>query len=202
MLRHLPYDRVYISNSANYISSTRHLSFAKMSDSKVLIYLLRRDLRIADNPIFHHISTQLDHSFTHLLPIYVFSAQQVEVSGFIPKDGPRSPYPEAKSQVGGFWRCGPHRAKFLSQSVWDLKNDLEGLGNGLCIRVGTVGDVMSSLLIPVDDKEKMKVGAIWMTGEEGSEEKREERDVKRICGKAGVDFKLWPDEKYLVDEYV
>jgi hypothetical protein len=40
-----------------------------------------------------------------------------------------------------------------------------------------------------------------LTGEEGTEEKREERDIKNTCyGKA--DYKIWIDEKYLIDEYV
>jgi deoxyribodipyrimidine photo-lyase len=163
----------------------------------VLVYLLRRDLRLSDNPIFHTLS-QEGHPFTHLLPIYVFPAQQIEVSGFI-DDGTKSPYPEARGQVGNFWRCGPHRAKFLSESVWNLKKRLENMGSGLVIRLGMVGEVARKML---DTDGKMKVGAVWMTGEEGVEEGHEEQDVKKACEDLGVDFKLWVDEKYLVDEYV
>jgi deoxyribodipyrimidine photo-lyase len=167
-----------------------------MPDSRVLIYLMRRDLRVSDNPVFHSLSNDKNHGFTHLLPLYVFPAQQLEVSGFIQGDA-KSPYPEARSQVAGFWRCGPHRVKFLSESVWDVKQSLEKLGSGLCIRVGLVGEVISRML---EAESELKVGAVWMTGEEGYEESREERDVKRACEKKGVDFKLWVDEKYLLDE--
>jgi deoxyribodipyrimidine photo-lyase len=88
----------------------------------VVIYALRRDLRLSDNPVFCELSHEFlsgSPSFTHILPLYVFPADQVEISGFIPEDAeseatPKSPYPEARSQVGGFWRCGPHRAKFLA----------------------------------------------------------------------------------------
>ena len=72
--------------------------------NRILIYLLRRDLRLADNPIFHELArlnSQSKKPFTHLLPVYVFPAQQVEVSGFV-ADGESSPYPEARSKVGGF----------------------------------------------------------------------------------------------------
>lgn len=169
-----------------------------MSPSNVLIYLMRRDLRVADNPILHALSSQKDHGFTHLLPIYVFSAAQVEVSGFIPEGGKKSPYPEARSQVAGFWRCGPHRARFLAESVWDARSGLEHVGSDLCLRVGTVGEVIKGVL----ESEEMKVGCVWMTGEEGGEEKREERDVKQACEKKGVEFKIWEDEKYFIDEYV
>jgi len=177
--------------------TSRHLSTNnKMSDSKLLIYLMRRDLRVSDNPIFHTLSTQSDHGFTHLLPVYVFAAQQVEVSGFIEGEE-KSPYPEARSNVAGFWRCGPHRAKYLAESVWDLKEGLEKVGSGLCIRAGMVGPIIDGLL---KDIKEVKVGAVWMTGEEGVEEKGEERQIKQACENAELDCKIWVDEKYLIDE--
>lgn len=184
----------------------RHQQFsttvAKMSDSKILIYLMRRDLRVGDNPILHSLVDNKDHGFTHLLPLYVFAAQQIEVSGFITEDGGKSPYPDARSQVGAFWRCGPHRAKFVAQSVWDLKNGLEKIGSGLSIRVGMVDEVVQRLIEGFEQTNESKVSAVWMTSEEGVEEKREERSTKNVCEKAGVDFQLWQDEKYLIDEYV
>ncbi|KAJ8067277.1 hypothetical protein OCU04_004637 [Sclerotinia nivalis] len=175
-------------------------TIAKMSDSKILIYLMRRDLRVADNPVLHSLIHNKDHGFTHLLPLYVFAAQQIEVSGFIPEDGGKSPYPEARSQLGAFWRCGPHRAKFLAQSVWDLKDGFEKIGSGLSIRVGMVDEVLKGLIERFEEGAGSKVSAVWMTSEEGVEEKREERSTKNICDKAGVDFKLWQDEKYLIDD--
>jgi deoxyribodipyrimidine photo-lyase len=175
-----------------------------MSSPRILIYLLRRDLRLADSPAFHEISKsfqQPQHPFTHLLPLYVFSAQQLEVSGFISSPDERSPFPEARSQVGGFWRCGPHRAKFLAESVWDLKTSLEGVGSGLVIRAGMVGPVVESILEGFK-KENGEVVGVWMTSEEGVEEEREERDVRAVVEKEGKDFRLLTDEKYFIDEYV
>lgn len=172
-----------------------------MENNQALIYLIRRDLRISDNPILHHLSTQKDQHFKYLLPLYIFNAQQVEVSGFIPEgDGAKSPYPEARSQVGGFWRCGPHRAKFLAESVWDLKGGLEKLGSGLCIRAGSTLDVIRELLPQLGGDRGLKVSAIWMVGEESVEESTGERAVRDACTEADVDFKLWNDEKYLIDE--
>lgn len=172
---------------------------------RVLIYLLRRDLRAADNPVFSEIARLADQSqrsFTHLLPLYVFPAQQIEVSGFLSEQGgvKKSPLPEARSAVSGVWRCGPHRAKFLAQSVWDLKTDLERKGSGLVVRVGMLGQVVQDVLAQYAEREDAEVAGVWMTEEEGVEEKREEREVRRASEKAGVDFKLWIDEKYLVDE--
>ncbi|TVY71478.1 putative mitochondrial cryptochrome DASH, partial [Lachnellula suecica] len=172
----------------------------KMSSSNVLVYLLRRDLRVSDNPILHSLTAQKDHGFTHLLPLYVFSAEQINVSGFIPEDAKAtSPYPEAKSRIAGFPRTGPHRAKFLGESVWDLKNGFEKVGSGLCIRVGMVDEVIKLTLEGLS-KNGAKVGAVWLTGEEGVEEHREARSIKDLCVDSNIEFKTWVDEKYLKDD--
>lgn len=167
-----------------------------MPDSKLLVYLVRRDLRVSDNPILHALATTKDNSFTHLLPLYVFSAQQLEISGFLKGGEGRSPYREARSQVGGFWRCGPHRAKFLAECVDDFKTGLEKVDSGLCIRVGMPEKIINDILTKSD----LKVGAVWMVAEEGVEENREEVAVRSACREADVEFKLFNDEKYLIDE--
>ena len=173
-----------------------------MSASNVLVYLMRRDLRLEDNPVFHELTKQKSSIYTNLLPIYVFSAQQLEVSGFLPKNSKsKSPYPEARSAVGGFWRCGPHRAKFLAESVWDLKEKLEEVGSGLEIRVGVVDEVIKMMLESVSKEEGgIKIGGVWMTEEEGVEEKKEERDVRKACEGMDIEFQLFKDEKYFIDE--
>lgn len=173
-----------------------------MSSPRVLIYLLRRDLRFADNPVLHDISTHCQQShppFTHLLPVYVFAAQQIEVSGFLQSDSDRSPFPEARSNTAGFWRCGPYRAKFLAESVWDVKRSLAASGSGLEIRVGLMGQVVKEMLDGFK-KEKVEVAGVWMTEEVGVEEKREERDVRDAAKDAQTEFKLYMDEKYYIDE--
>jgi deoxyribodipyrimidine photo-lyase len=175
---------------------------ANMSSPRVLIYLLRRDLRFADNPVFYEIAkaSQLAQPpYTHLLPVYIFAAQQVEVSGFLRPDADPSPFPEARSQVGRFWRCGPHRARFLAESVWDLKTTLTAVGSGLDVRVGLAGQVIRELVAALQ-QQNTDVAAVWMTGEEGVEEKQEERDVKQAARDLGTEFQLWTDEKYYVDE--
>ena len=175
-----------------------------MTTPRVLIYLLRRDIRFSDNPIFNEIGKafqQSHHPYTHLLPIYVFAAQQIEVSGFLTSTSDRSPFPEARSNAGGFWRCGHHRAKFLAESVWDLKKSLDGAGSGLEVRVGMAGEVIHELLNAFKSNDT-QVAGVWMTEEEGVEEKREERDVKSAAESAGTEFRLWTDEKYFIDECV
>ncbi|OCL03390.1 cryptochrome [Glonium stellatum] len=203
---------------------------------RILIYILRYDLRISDNPIFHDLSrltkppfayksstskwTQTDRSdapalaealgVTHLLPLYIFPADQVEISGFLSPSSsstaqlPKSPYPEAKSRIGKFWRTGPHRATFIAESVWALKQELEALGCGtsVVIRVGAIKDIVENIVSwfagEVDDDGEI-VG-VWMTSVEGTEEKKDERDVRQIAKKRGFEFKAWMDEKYFVDD--
>lgn len=171
--------------------------------SRVLIYLLRRDLRLADNPIFHEIARlngQSQKPFTHLLPVYVFPAEQIEVSGFLSSNQERSPYKEARSEVGRFWRCGRLRSKFIAESVWDLKKDLESVGSGLAIRVGTFYDAVKSILDGYRGRDDVDVHGLWMTAEEGWEELYEEKYVKELLDQEEKAFYLWKDEKYFIDE--
>ncbi|KAJ8610730.1 hypothetical protein MRB53_038372 [Persea americana] len=128
-------------------------------------------------------------------------AEQIEVSGFLPaKSRSQSPYQEARSPVGGFWRCGKLRAKFLAESVWDLKKDLQTVSSDLIIRTGSVRDVVSSVLESYKAREDADVHGLWMTSEEGWEEKREEAAVKDLLQSEDKEFKLFTDEKYFVDE--
>jgi deoxyribodipyrimidine photo-lyase len=221
-----------------------------LAGPRILVYLLRRDLRLEDNPVFHEVSVLYARQqqqqqaqqqaqqqqqqpppplhFTHLLPLYILPVQQVEVSGFLASPAARSPYPEARSRVAGFWRCGPHRARFLAESVWALKTRLEGINSsstgsssssgggggrsGLEIRIGRVGEVISALAAWCARAQSGgdsgdggsggggKLVGVWMTRDEGVEERREEREARRAAAAVGADFRLFADEKYFVDE--
>ncbi|KAI0147520.1 cryptochrome [Xylariaceae sp. FL1272] len=168
-----------------------------MAESNVLIYIIRHDLRVADNPILHHLATS-DHGFSHLLPLCIIPPHQVEVSGFL-KDGTQSPYPEARSQLGGFWRCGPHRVRFIAQSIWNMKENLTDLGNDLTIRIGWQDEILKGLIQGLGEGHK-KVGAVWMVAEEGYEEEQAEKAASETCSSLGVEFRTWVDEKYFMDD--
>ncbi|KAI1457293.1 cryptochrome [Annulohypoxylon moriforme] len=169
-----------------------------MSTSNILVYVVRHDLRVSDNPILHHLASTSDHGFTHVLPLYVLLPHQIEVSGFL-KDGAKSPFPEAKSEVGRYWRCGPHRARFIAQSVWNLKGNLEKLGNDLTIRIGPYDEVLKKLVEGLRQNE-LNVGGVWTIGEEGTEEKRDETAISETCSSLSIDFRIWVDEKYFIDD--
>ncbi|KAK6516231.1 hypothetical protein TWF506_006140 [Arthrobotrys conoides] len=192
---------------------------------------IRRELRLTDNPILHHISELLSKNrtpFTHLLPVYVFPARQIEISGFLSSDAEiidgstnditsasipkttskvESPYPPARSVVGQFPRCGPHRAQFWAESVWDFKTSLESIGSGLAIRVGRIDDILENILDYFKSGKgnhsagvKCEVVGVWITAEEGVAEKTDERNVFRVAGMKGVSIRTWKDEKFLVDD--
>ncbi|KAF2430368.1 cryptochrome [Tothia fuscella] len=197
---------------------------------KLLIYILHYDLRLSDNPVFHELSRIHSNgtpAFTHILPLYVFPAHQVEVSGFIPEGDEqaaisKSPYPEARSQIAGFWRCGPHRAKFLAESVWDLKQSLGRVGSGLVIRVGMVAEIVQNMIDHFEGKTegtpgvlpgsesvlpdkssiapKVEVLGVWMTTDEGDEEKQDQEKVRRVVEGHGKEFRAFQDEKFFIDD--
>ncbi|KAI0379148.1 cryptochrome [Hypomontagnella monticulosa] len=169
-----------------------------MSKNNLLIYVVRHDLRVSDNPILHHLASTPDHGFTNVLPLFAILPYQIEVSGFL-EEGAKSPYPEARSDLGRYWRCGPHRATFIAQSVWNLKDNLEKLGSDLTIRIGKYDEVLRTLINGLRG-EGLEVGGVWTIGEEGFEEKRDEKTMSEICSSLNVDFRVWVDEKYFIDD--
>lgn len=172
-----------------------------MTDTNILIYLLRKDLRVADNPILHYLSSTPDHGFTHLLPLYVFSHIHMDLSGFVDATDAEQYRGDVsnRSRVGRFPRCGPHRAKFIAQTVWDLKCSLEALGSNLVLRAGDHGTVLRAIIEGFKAKQ-IHVGAVWTTGLVGAEETDQEAAAAKACKELDVDFKIWPDEKYFIDE--
>jgi deoxyribodipyrimidine photo-lyase len=206
-----------------------------MTQDKLIIYIVHHDLRLSDNPIFHELSRAHQTKtcpFTHVLPLYIFRPHQIETSGFIPKGAddavitePR--YPEARTELGGFWRCGPHRAKFRAESVWDLKESLESIGSGLVMRIGKADEVVRDIIEKLEVRKdiagdvgnlsisdcrselvelelsgnKIKVVGVWMMAEEGIEDKEEQEQLRSLVEDQGKEFRLFLNEGYFVDEY-
>lgn len=172
---------------------------------RILLLVLRRDLRLADNPLLHAMQNT-GNKHTHVLPVYNFNPQQIEVSGFLEPDA-KSPYPEARSRVGGFWRCGPHRARFVAECVWDLKESLVKIGSDLIVRVGLGGEVVGGILQQIgarDGDGAGRVVGVWMARGHGSEEMSEERGVRsavEAVGEGVIEFRVFEDESYLIHRY-
>ncbi|KAL7818637.1 hypothetical protein V8C44DRAFT_367126 [Trichoderma aethiopicum] len=172
-----------------------------MSGGRIVVYLLRRDLRTADNPILHHLSrTGGKHGYTHLLPVYVLPPDQIEVSGLV-KDGETSPYPCSLAEVSRYWKCGIHRVRFLAESIWDLKSKLETLGSGLIIRAGSFPDVLGSIVEHyANHEEGPQVAAVWMTKGFLQEEVNEQQAIASFCDEARIRFTLFRDNRWFIND--
>jgi deoxyribodipyrimidine photo-lyase len=170
-----------------------------MSDESILVYLMRRDLRASDNLVLTRLSTA-EHGFTHLLPVYIFPPDQIEVSGLV-KDGKMSPYPPARYSLSQRWKCGHLRAKFIAESLWNLRANLENLGSGLVMRVGDFGDVLNSIIHHyAANQQGPQVTAVWMTEDYSPDQQKEEETVSAICNTHDIKFDLLYDVKYFMHE--
>jgi deoxyribodipyrimidine photo-lyase len=81
-----------------------------------------------------------------------------------------------------------------------LKKDLESVGSGLEIRVGAVQDAVRSILDGFKERGDVDVHGVWMTAEEGWEEKQQEKHVERLMEQEDKEFRLFADETYYINE--
>ncbi|KLO08963.1 cryptochrome [Schizopora paradoxa] len=168
-----------------------------MSQARALIYLIRKDLRLSDNIVFNTVASE--RGISHLIPLYVLNPSQYELSGLTQVEDDLNqtyPYPEARSRLGGFWRCGPHRVKFLAESLFDLKSSLKAVGSDLLIRAGKPESVISEFIQHLDGA-GITVDGVWLTRDFATEEVAEERAIARALPK-GVKLRIFDDESTLV----
>ncbi|PNP49503.1 hypothetical protein THARTR1_09825 [Trichoderma harzianum] len=131
-----------------------------MSEERVIIYLVRRDLR----------------------------------------NGETSPYPPALSETSGVWKCGLHRVKFLAEAIWDMKERLEELDNGLIIRVGRFYEILESIHTHYSsNKGGPQISSVWMTGGHSPDDLSEQQEVYTACYEFGIDYVKFRDREPFVD---
>lgn len=88
----------------------------KMTRS-ILIAFIRADLRLVDHPILSQCMPNAEalSSVTHVLPVFIYDQQYVEVGGLkgMEKgDGAGGSATDgARTRVGGFWRTGLPRLR-------------------------------------------------------------------------------------------
>ena len=169
---------------------------------RVLILLFRRDLRMHDNPLL--LAAQKAHQsnqITHVLPLYIFNPQQVEVSGFLSSVTEKSPFKECRSSVGNFWRCGPYRAKFIAETVWDFKQTLKKLGSDLVLRVGHQASIVKGVIEALRES-GATVAGVWVSNCVGTEEAAEVKSVQREVQRENLEFGSFEDGSYLYSRWV
>jgi len=123
--------------------------------TKVVFHWFRHgDLRVHDNAALVH-SSNLGADIC--VPVFVFDKN---VFG----DGARTPY--------GHLKHGSKRARFLSESVKDLRNQLESIGSGLAVVHGEPSTVFGSMLKEIPNNSDMDISIICQ-----EEVLKEERDA-------------------------
>ncbi|KAM8967610.1 cryptochrome DASH-like [Pelodytes ibericus] len=143
--------------------------------SRIIICLLRNDLRLHDNQVLHWAHTNAEN----IVPLYCFDPRHY-----------------AGTHYYNFPKTGPQRLKFLLESVRDLRETLKAIGSNLVLRRGKPEDVIEDLIIRLGS-----VSAVALQEEVTQEETRVEHAVKQVCSKRGVQVQsFWGSTLYHRDD--
>lgn len=136
----------------------------------------RNDLRTVDHPPLHAAVSESDGSGA-AFGFYCFDERHFAKSPF------------------GFDRTGPHRTRFLLESVADLRDQFRRLGGELIIRVGRPEDALAELI------EALSIDQVHFHQDVGTEEQAVERRVASVCNDHGVRSRsLWSSTLYSPDD--
>lgn len=143
-----------------------------MSQNMIILWY-RNDLRIHDHqPLYQALKVK-----AQIIPIYCFDPRQFGKTNF------------------GFPKTGAFRAKFLIESVADLRNSLQKLGSNL-----VVFQQKPEVIIP-QIAEKLSVKSVFFNQEVTAEEVRVEKAVDQALEKIGVKFQgFWGHTLYHLDD--
>eukprot|EP00057_Strongylocentrotus_purpuratus_P014985 XP_011669459.1 PREDICTED: cryptochrome DASH [Strongylocentrotus purpuratus] len=140
---------------------------------KIVICLLRNDLRYRDNEVLFWAHKNA----TNVIPLYCFDPRHYK-----------------GTHQFGFPKTGPHRLKFLLESVRDLRTTLQSVGSGLVVRSGNPEDVVPQLIQQFGEGE---VAAVALQEEATREELDVEAGLHQSCSKLGVNVKkFWGSTLY------
>eukprot|EP00271_Cylindrocystis_brebissonii_P020429 TRINITY_DN6759_c0_g1_i1.p1 TRINITY_DN6759_c0_g1~~TRINITY_DN6759_c0_g1_i1.p1 ORF type:complete len:558 (-),score=118.63 TRINITY_DN6759_c0_g1_i1:627-2300(-) len=140
---------------------------------KAVVMWFRNDLRLHDNEAF----AAANGDALSVLPVYCFDSRE---------------YGKSSS---GFDKTGPYRAKFLTECVADLRNNLRERGSDLIIRVGRPEDVLVELAKQVGAE------AVYAHQETTKEETQAEKDLTAALKEEGMESKFfWGSTLYHVDD--
>lgn len=90
-----------------------------------------------------------------------------------------------KTTSYGFRKTGPHRARFLRETLQDLKDSLAGLGSDLLIVSGAPDRVL------VDLVQRYGLAEIWYQDEPGTEEASEVAKTRAAVAEAGAHLRSY-----------
>ena len=155
----------------------------------------RQDLRLNDNPALNKAIQNVNKSPSNdvskgIVPIYCFDPRFVGGETMTPF---------------GSQKCGVKRAKFLLESVEDLRKNLEKNGSGLVVAYGKTEVVMENICKAIDSEVDGIEPNVVVQEEPASEEYAVDRAVKRAIksfkkGASGNLDTVWAATLYDLDD--
>jgi deoxyribodipyrimidine photo-lyase len=145
------------------------------SRAQTVICLLRNDLRVGDNEalvVAHRMAS-------HLVPLYSFDPDHFKGTWHF-----------------GFPKTGPHRTRFLLESVADLRENLRKLHSDLVIEHSRPLESIKRIVATCKELSNPVVGLVYQT-EVTFEEVKVEKEIKEYCESQGVKVtEVWGSTMY------
>lgn len=143
--------------------------------ARISICLFRNDLRVHDNEALLWAHKNSDH----ILPVYCFDPDHFKGSWHFK-----------------FPKTGAHRAKFLHQSIVNLRTNLESVGSCLYVEHARPADTVRDLVKRLSDS-KMCVTSLVYQKEVTYEELKVEEKLKEFCKQQDINVKeVWGSTLY------
>lgn len=166
-------------------------SGSNMKDTLHIHWFRHGDLRLHDNPALCYAIQQQQtadkNKAAAILPVFCFD--------------PRLIGNEAQSRLSGELKCGPRRAKFVMESVADLRSNLKKVGSDLVVAQGKAEDVLGQIIdVAVEQHPSLVDVTVTCQEEVASEEMSVDKAVQSILKKrfpqGGKLQKIWGSTLY------
>ena len=135
-----------------------------MNKQNILVWF-RNDLRSHDCETLYRASQDAQQTSAKIFPVYCFDPAHFDKTHF------------------GFEKTGAFRAKFLIESIVNLRESLRSLSSDLIVRVGHPDQVLPGLV------QQLEISAVYYHAEDTTEEKTLEKKLGSILKKQNVSFK-------------
>jgi deoxyribodipyrimidine photo-lyase len=135
-----------------------------MNSQNILVWF-RNDLRSHDCETLYRASQDAQMTGAQIFPVYCFDYAHFDKTYF------------------GFEKTGEFRAKFLIESVANLRENLRSLNSNLIVRIGNPDQILPELA------QQLGINSIYYHAEVTTEEKTLERKLRSTLKKQNVNFK-------------
>ena len=134
-----------------------------MSNQNILVWF-RNDLRVYDSETLYRASQAAQQKGAQIFPIYCFDPRHFAKTSF------------------GFEKTGAFRAKFLIESVANLRKNLRSLNSDLIVRFGKPEIIIPELI------QEYEISSIYYHTEITSEEANVEKNLHSLLKNQGISF--------------